>query len=62
MTGLNYRATIEGDDVLYHIGGTLTTANLSTITGSAICSGSTTLTLVFDGDNYAAIQNARQNQ
>ena len=62
VSDFNYRFTIDGDDVLAHIGGTLTTANLSTITGTANCFGHTTVTTVMNEDNFAAIQNsAMQN-
>ena len=62
VSDFNYRFTVDGDDVLVHIGGTLTTANLSTITGTTNCFGYTTVTSVMNEDNFAAIQNsAMQN-
>lgn len=55
-------ASIEGDDAFIHVGGTLTTADLSGTTSSTACFGYTTVTFVLNDDTFAAIQNARQNQ
>ena len=58
VSDFNYRLTFDGDDILVHVGGTLTTADLSGITGTTTCFGYTTLTAVYNEDNFAAAQNA----
>ena len=49
--------TLNDEDVLIHVGGTLTTANLKGTTRSLRCSGSATLTIIFNEDVFAAAQN-----
>lgn len=53
--------TKEGNDALIHVGGTLTTADLSGTGSSLQCRGHTTITLVYNEDNFAAYQNSQLN-
>lgn len=50
-------ASMEGDDGLIYVGGTLTTADLSNATSTVGCTGIITLTLVLDGDVLTAAAN-----
>ena len=49
--------SVEGDDALIHVGGRLTTADLSHTTSKTECYSKITLTLVLDGDVIAAAAN-----
>lgn len=49
--------TVEGDDILVHVGGTLETADLTGINGAIDCYGLVTLTFIMNEENLTAIQN-----
>ena len=61
VTGFNSKITIEGEDLLIHVGGTLTTANLSGQSRSVVCVGYTTVTLVYNDENFANAMNSLHN-
>ena len=57
VTDFNSKITVEGEDALIHVGGTLTTANLSGQSRSLLCDGYTTVTIVHNEENFANIMN-----
>ena len=59
VTGFNTNMTAENNDMLIHVGGTLTTENLSGATRALVCKGYTTVTLVINEDNYANVMNSQ---
>ena len=58
VSDLNTRLTVDGNDVLIHVGGTFTTADLSTIVETASCYGSVTVTQVLNPETLSAMKNA----
>ena len=61
VTNFNTKFTVEGNDAILHIGGTLNTANLNGQTRTVFCRGYTTVTIVINEENFAAYQNADVN-
>ena len=59
VTGFNTNITAENNDMLIHVGGTLTTANLSGQSRSLVCNGYTTVTLVYNEENFANVMNSQ---
>ena len=58
VSGLNYKLTKDGEDVLINVGVKLTTADLRGITGTIECDAYTTVTVVLNENNFAAAQNS----
>ena len=59
VTGFNTNMTAENNDMLIHVGGTLTTANLSGTTQSLVCKGYTTVTIVLNEENLSNVMNSQ---
>ncbi len=62
VTDFDTKLTIEGNDVLIHIGGKLTTADLRGASRTLQCRGYTTVTFVYNEEKIATVQNNFVNQ